>query len=153
MKKLLFINTFFIVIVSYIFTLAWANEYTEVYIRPAGEVEVNNQVVPKDTQTYSTSYYTSIKEVNPHVDDVFIKLMPERFDLVNSYGLKLFGGEGDMKGLYTNKSVRVKVVVPEYKANSITAGDILCSLPVLSIKDEQTLGVIIPPFAYFAKKF
>lgn len=153
MKKLLFITTFFIFTASYIFTLAWANEYTEKYIRPSGEVEVKDKLVSNDTQTDTSSYNTSAKEVNPHADDVFIKLLPERSDLVNSYGLKLFGDEGDMKRLYGNKSYRIKAVVTEYKANSVTAGDILRSLPVVSIKDEQTLGIIIPPFAYFAKKF
>ncbi len=33
MKKLLAITTFVIVTASNIFTLAWANEYTDVYIR------------------------------------------------------------------------------------------------------------------------
>lgn len=153
MKKLLFITTFLIFTASYIFTLAWANEYTEEYIRPSGEVEVKDQLVSNDTQTDISSYNTSVKEVNPNADDVFIKLLPERSDLVNSYGLKLFGDEGDMKRLYGNKSFRIKAVVTEYKANSFTAGDILRSLPVVSIKDEQTIGIIIPPFAYFAKKF
>ena len=152
MKKLLFITTIFIFTASYIFTQAWANEYTEKYIRPSGEVEVKDKLVSNDTQTDSSSYNTSVKEVNTY-DDVFIKLLPETSDLVNSYGLKLFGDEGDMKRLYGNKSFRIKAVVTEYRANSVTAGDILRSLPVVSIKDEQTIGIIIPPFAYFAKKF
>lgn len=152
MKKLLLITTFFIFTASYIFSLAWANEYTEEYIRPSSEVEVKDKLVSNDTQTDSSSYNTSVKEVNTY-DDVFIKLLPETSDLVNSYGLKLFGDEGDMKRLYGNKSFRIKAVVTEYRANSVTAGDILRSLPVVSIKDEQTLGIIIPPFAYFAKKF
>jgi len=147
MKKLLFITTFFI------FTLAWANEYTEKYIIPSGEVEVKDKLVSNDTRTDTSTYNTSANEVNPHADDVFIKLLPERSDLVNSYGLKLFGDEGDMKRLYGNKSYRIKALVTEYKANSVTAGDILRSLPVVSIKDGQTLGIIVAPFAYFAKKF
>jgi len=153
MKKLLAITTFFIVTASYIFTVAWANEYTDVYIRPVGKLEVGDQLVASHLETDHTSFYTSAKEVSPRPvtkDDTFIKLLPDRADLLNSNGLKLFG---DNRGIDGNELSRIKVVVPEYKANSVTVGDILRSIPVPSIKNEQTLGVIIPPFAYFAKKF
>ncbi len=156
MKKLLAITTFVIVTASYIFTVAWANEYTDVYIRPVGEVEVGDQIIESHLETDRTSYYTSAKEVSPQPvtkDDTLIKLLPDRADLLNSNGLKLFGDERDKTGIDGNELSRIKVVTPEYKANSVTVGDILRSIPVVSIKDEQTLGVIIPPFAYFAKKF
>jgi hypothetical protein len=160
MKKLLAITTFVIVTASYIFTVAWANEYTDVYIRPVGEVEVGDQAVASHVvETEDASFYTSAKEVSPQpvtkygIFDKGIKLLPDRAGLLNSNGLKLFGDERDKTGIDGNELSRIKVVTPEYKANSVTVGDILRSIPVLSIKDEQTLGVIIPPFAYFAKKF
>jgi hypothetical protein len=159
MKKLLAITTFVIVTASNIFTLAWANEYTDVYIRLAGEVEVGEQVVASYVEEDHTSFYTSAKELSPQPvtkDDTFnkeIKLLPDRAGLLNSNGFKLFGDERDNKGIDGYELSRIKVIVPEYKANSVTAGDILRSIPAIAITDEQTLGVIIPPFAYFAKKF
>ena len=159
MKKLLAITTFVIITASNIFTLAWANEYTDVYIRLAGEVEVGEQVVASYVEEDHTSFYTSAKELSPQPvtkDDTFnkeIKLSPDRADLLNSNGFKLFGDERDKTGIDGYELSRIKVVVPEYKANSVTAGDILRSIPAIAITDEQTLGVIIPPFAYFAKKF
>jgi hypothetical protein len=159
MKKLLAITTFVIVTASNIFTVVWANEYTDVYIRHAGEVEVGDQVGASYVEEDRTSFYTSAKELSPQPltkDDTFnkeIKLLPDRADLLNSNGLKLFGDQRDKTRIDGNELSRIKVVVPEYKANSVTAGDILRSIPAIAIKDEQTLGVIIPPFAYFAKKF
>ena len=150
MKKLLAITTFVIVTTSNIFTLAWANEYTDVYIRLAGEVEVEED---------HTNFYTSAKELSPQPDtkddtlNKEIKLLPDRAGLLNSNGFKLFGDERNKTGIDGYEFRRIKVVVPEYKANSVTAGDILRSIPAIAITDEQTLGVIIPPFAYFAKKF
>lgn len=41
----------------------------------------------------------------------------------------------------------------EYKPDSIKAGDILSSIPSITTKDEKTIGLLIPPFAYFSKKF
>ena len=153
MKKLLYITIFFLVTASSVFTSAGANEYMEAYIRPDEKVEVRDQLVTDERQIDSTSYDNSEKADTPHFNDVAIKLLPERSDVVNSYGLKLFGEEGNIKGLYRNNAIRIKVEVTEYKANSVTAGDILSVLPVVAIKNEQTLGVVIPPFAYFAKKF
>lgn len=43
--------------------------------------------------------------------------------------------------------------VLEYKSGSLEAGDILHSIPSITTKDEKMLGVLIPPFAYFSKKF
>ncbi len=97
MKKLLAITTFVIVTASNIFTLAWANEYTDVYIRLAGEVEVGEQVVASYVEEDHTSFYTSAKELSPQPvtkDDTFnkeIKLLPDRAGLLNSNGFKLFG--------------------------------------------------------------
>jgi hypothetical protein len=159
MKKLLAITTIIIVTASNIFTLSWANEYTDAYFGTEGKIEVRDQVGASHVETEHTSFYISAKEVAPQPvtkDDAFnkgIKLLPDRADLLNSNGFKLFGNQRDKTGIDGIELSRIKVIVPEYKANSVTVGDILRSIPAVSIEDEQTLGVIIPPFAYFAKKF
>ena len=43
--------------------------------------------------------------------------------------------------------------VTEYESGSLEAGDILKAVPSISTKDEKTLGILVPPFAYFSKKF
>ena len=42
---------------------------------------------------------------------------------------------------------------PELKTRTIRKEDILRAVPSISTEDNKTLGLIIPPFAYFAKKF
>jgi len=159
MKKLLAVTTSVIVIALHIVTPSLGNEYMDAYFETEGKIEVRDHVIASHVETDRTSFYTSAKELSPKpvtMDDTFnkeIKLFPDRADLLNSNGLKLFGDERDKTGIDGNELSRIKVVVPEYKPNSVTVGDILSSIPAISIKDEQTLGVIIPPFAYFAKKF
>ncbi len=43
--------------------------------------------------------------------------------------------------------------VSEYESDSLKAGDILKAVPSITTKDEKTLGILVPPFAYFSKKF
>jgi hypothetical protein len=159
MKTLLAVTTSVIIIALHVVTPSLGNEYMDAYFETEGKIEVGGHVIASHVETDRTSFYTSAKEVSSQPvtkDDTFnkeIKLLPDRADLHNSNGFKLFGDERDKKGISGYELSRIKVVVSEYKEYSVTAGDILRSIPVVSIKDEQTLGVIIPPFAYFAKKF
>jgi len=41
----------------------------------------------------------------------------------------------------------------EVKTEKLRKEDILRTVPSISTEDNKTLGLIIPPFAYFAKKF
>jgi hypothetical protein len=41
----------------------------------------------------------------------------------------------------------------EIKTEKLKKEDILNAVPSISTKDNKTLGLLIPPFAYFAKKF
>ena len=41
----------------------------------------------------------------------------------------------------------------EIKKESIKKEDILKAVPSISTEDNKTLGLLIPPFAYFAKRF
>ncbi len=41
----------------------------------------------------------------------------------------------------------------EIKTEKLRKEDILRAVPSISAEDNKTLGLIIPPFAYFAKKF
>jgi len=43
--------------------------------------------------------------------------------------------------------------VPEVKTEKLKKEDILSAVPSISTEDNKTLGLLIPPFAYFAKKF
>jgi len=41
----------------------------------------------------------------------------------------------------------------EIKTEKLKKEDILSAVPSISTEDNKTLGLLIPPFAYFAKKF
>ena len=41
----------------------------------------------------------------------------------------------------------------EIKKESLKKEDILKAVPSISTQDNKTLGLLIPPFAYFAKRF
>ena len=41
----------------------------------------------------------------------------------------------------------------EIKTEKLRKEDILRAVPSISTEDNKTLGLLIPPFAYFAKKF
>jgi hypothetical protein len=41
----------------------------------------------------------------------------------------------------------------EIKKESLKKEDILKAVPSISTEDNKTLGLLIPPFAYFAKRF
>ena len=41
----------------------------------------------------------------------------------------------------------------EIKTEKLKKEDILRAVPSISTEDNKTLGLLIPPFAYFAKKF
>lgn len=43
--------------------------------------------------------------------------------------------------------------ISEYEAGSLEKGDILKAVPSISTEDDKTLGILVPPFAYFSKKF
>jgi len=46
-----------------------------------------------------------------------------------------------------------KAVVLEYKAKSIELEDILPSISTISSNDKKIVGIVLPPFVYFSKKF
>jgi len=113
------------------------------------------QVSGSYVETDRTSFYTSprgvtSKESKGVVLNIGIKLLPDRAALYNLKGLELFGNN-TVASEYDGSSVYV--VVPEYTSKSLTAGDILRSLPAVSTENEDTVGILLPPFAYFAKKF
>jgi hypothetical protein len=41
----------------------------------------------------------------------------------------------------------------EIKSGKLKKDDILKAVPSISTEDKKTLGLLLPPFAYFAKKF
>ncbi len=82
-----------------------------------------------------------------------IKLLADLNDGYYADGIKLARNEGDNTGVDETEFVYTKAAVSEYETESIEAGDILRSIPSISTEDNKTLGLIIPPFAYFAKKF
>ena len=52
------------------------------------------------------------------------------------------------KGFFFAKST-----ISDYKPESLNSRDILRSVPSITSKDNKTLGLVIPPFAYFKTKF
>jgi len=82
-----------------------------------------------------------------------IKLLPDLNDGYSADGIKLARNEGNNFGAEETEFIFTKTVIPEYETESIKAGDILRSIPSITTEDNKTLGLIIPPFAYFAKKF
>lgn len=41
----------------------------------------------------------------------------------------------------------------QYQPDSLNKGDILKAIPSITTEDDKTLGILVPPFAYFSKKF
>jgi len=82
-----------------------------------------------------------------------IKLLPDLNNGCYVDGIELARVQGDNAGVEETGFIYTKMVTPEYETESIKAGDILRSIPSISTEDNKTLGLIIPPFAYFAKKF
>ena len=78
-----------------------------------------------------------------------IKLLPDRVATYNLKGLRLFENNGGASE-YDMSSLSV---APEYESKSVTAADILRKVPSVSTDNEETIGILLPPFAYFAKKF
>ena len=81
------------------------------------------------------------------------KLLPDLNDGYYIDGIKLALNQEDNSEADETEFIYAKVVIPEYETQSIDAGDILRSIPSIITEDNKTLGLIIPPFAYFAKKF
>ena len=79
--------------------------------------------------------------------------MPDLNDGCYVDGIELARAQIDNTGVEETGFIYTKTVTPEYETESIKAGDILRSIPSISTEDNKTLGLIIPPFAYFAKKF
>lgn len=82
-----------------------------------------------------------------------VKLLPDLNDGYYIDGIKIAKVQGDSSEADETEFIYAKAAMPEYEAESIEAGDILRSIPSISTEDNKTLGLIIPPFAYFAKKF
>ncbi len=81
------------------------------------------------------------------------KLLPDLNDGYDAEGIKLARNDGDDFGADETEFTFTKTVMPEYETESIKASDILRTIPSITTQDNKTLGLIIPPFAYFAKKF
>jgi len=69
----------------------------------------------------------------------------EEFDRVEHEVDNTYASGKDFDGLSAG--------VTEYESGSLETGDILKAIPSISTKDEKTLGILVPPFAYFSKKF
>lgn len=90
-----------------------------------------------------------VNEVGEHSElTSYIELLPDRDAVYTVRGLYMFGVE-NVPGNYEITTVRA----PEFKAKSLTAGDILRSIPSVSTDNEHTVGILLPPFGYFVKKF
>ena len=70
-----------------------------------------------------------------------------RLDAPASYepGEESFSSGADLVGLDGEAA--------EYKPGSLDKGDILKAVPSITTEDDKTLGILVPPFAYFSKKF
>ena len=79
--------------------------------------------------------------------------MPNLNDGYYVDGIKLTRYDGDNSEADETEFIYAKASIPEYETESIKARDILRSIPSITTEDNKTLGLIIPPFAYFAKKF
>jgi len=82
-----------------------------------------------------------------------IKLLPDLTDVYSVDGIKLARVQQDELRSFEKEVIFNNPAIPEYETETIDAGDILRSIPGISTEDNKTLGLIIPPFAYFAKKF
>ena len=51
------------------------------------------------------------------------------------------------------ESKQLEAEVARYESSSLEKGDILKAVPSITTKDDKTLGIFVPPFAYFSKKF
>ena len=54
---------------------------------------------------------------------------------------------------YSEEEFIYATPVEEYQSEAIKKEDILRTIPSISTEDNKTLGLLIPPFAYFAKRF
>jgi hypothetical protein len=82
-----------------------------------------------------------------------IKLLPDLNDGYSAEGIKLARVQGDNSEGDEMEFIFTKTVIPQYETESLKASDILGAIPNISTEDNKTLGLLIPPFAYFAKKF
>ncbi len=62
-------------------------------------------------------------------------------------------GANNYSETYQTEFVYDESDVPEVKTEKLKKEDILSAVPSISTEDNKTLGLLIPPFAYFAKKF
>lgn len=53
----------------------------------------------------------------------------------------------------TEITFSTEMTVSDYQPDSLDKGDILKAIPSISTEDDKTLGILVPPFAYFSKKF
>jgi len=72
-------------------------------------------------------------------------------DKTNYIGIELLPDLAD--GYNELEFIYAKSATTEYETKSIEKEAILRTIPSISTDDNKTLGLIIPPFAYFAKKF
>jgi len=82
-----------------------------------------------------------------------IKLLPDFNDGYYVDSIKIARNERDNSSADETEFTFTKSVMSEYETKSIDARDILRSIPSITTEDNKTLGLIIPPFAYFAKRF
>ncbi|MCK5392563.1 MAG: hypothetical protein KAJ31_09045 [Deltaproteobacteria bacterium] len=78
-------------------------------------------------------------------DDSLIEQFMETNDF--SADTKIYSEDNETAFVYTNSEEL------EIKAEKLKKEDILSAVPSISTEDNKTLGLLIPPFAYFAKKF
>ena len=78
-------------------------------------------------------------------EETFINEFMESNDF--SAGANNYSEADQKEFVYTNSEEL------EIKTEKLKKEDILSAVPSISTEDNKTLGLLIPPFAYFAKKF
>ena len=86
---------------------------------------------------------SNLNSDNP--DDSVIEKFMETNDF--SIDVKNYSEADETEFVYTNSEDL------EIKTEKLKKEDILSAVPSISSEDNKTLGLLIPPFAYFAKKF
>lgn len=101
---------------------------------------------------------SSLADNSSEGEDILIsKLSSENYEetLINEY-METNGFSADSKNYSQAEEaeyVYTKSGELEIKTEKLEKEDILKAVPSISTEDNKTLGLLIPPFAYFAKRF
>lgn len=79
---------------------------------------------------------------------------PDEFFLENFMQLNVFSVDTNNNSITEETEfVYLESQAPEVNTEKLKKENILKAVPSISTEDNKTLGLLIPPFAYFAKKF